>query len=293
MQARQRYNYVKQSRLCFNCLHFSTKNHTCSEHVCPHCHNRQHNLLHLARQTQSENDRNSVNNKSAGSQLKPTAEVNTYCSIKGKPSNHILLATASVEILNKAGQYVPCRALLDSASQSHFITERCVQRLRLSRTQSHTSMQGISNVNTVTRHSVSMKLRSRHTDWQTTLDCSILSNITGTTASTKLDTSTGKIPTDIKLANEQFDQPGGIDLLIGADLFYEILRSGRRKRPGNYPVLQERVLDWTLPGMTPVATTTKNEPQRTFLLQDDNSPEHNPTHFREVDSVEQSSMSTR
>ena len=36
-----------------------------------------------------------------------------------------------------------------------------------------------------------------------------------------------------------------------------------------------------------------NEPQHTFLLQDDNSPEHNPTRFREVESVQQSSLSTR
>ena len=182
---------------------------------------------------------------------------------------------------------------MDSASQSHFITVRCVQLLRLTRTQKHTSIQGISNVNTATHHSVSIHLRSRHTDWHTTLDCAILSNITGTTPSTKLDRSTWKIPKDIKLADEQFDQQGSIDLLIGADLFYEILRSGRRTRPGNYPVLQETVIGWTLSGKTPVAaTTTKNEPQGTFMLQEDNSPEQNSTNLREVDYVEQTSMLT-
>jgi hypothetical protein len=39
---------------------------------------------------------------------------------------------------------------------------------------------------------------------------------------TKLDISSWKIPRDIKLADEQFDQPEGIDLLIGADVFYEM-----------------------------------------------------------------------
>jgi len=153
-----------------------------------------------------------------------------------------------VEVQNKFGQYVPCRALLDSAPLSHFITERYVQRLRISRTQTHASIQGISSVNTETYHSVSLHLRSRHTDWHTTLNCAILSHITGTTPSTKLDTSTWKIPKDIKLADEQFDQPGGNDLIIGGDLFYEMLRTGRRTRPGNYPVLQETVLGWTLSG---------------------------------------------
>ena len=128
--------------------------------------------------------------------------------MRGKPRNHNLLATAIVEVGNKFGQYVPCRALLDSASQSHFITERCVQHLRLPRTQTYASIQGISNVNTATYHSVSIHLRSRQTDWHTALDCAILDNITGTTPSTKLDTNSWKPPEDIKLADEHFDQPG-------------------------------------------------------------------------------------
>jgi len=33
-----------------------------------------------------------------------------------------------------------------------------------------------------------------------------------------LDTSTWKIPKDMKLADEQFDQPRSIDILIEADL---------------------------------------------------------------------------
>ena len=64
------------------------------------------------------------------------------------------MATDIVEVQNKFGQYVPCTALLQSASQSHFITERCVQRLKLSRTQSNASIQGISSVNIETYHSV-------------------------------------------------------------------------------------------------------------------------------------------
>ena len=144
------------------------------------------------------------------------------------------------------------------------MTERCVQRLRLPRTQTHASIQGISNVNTATHHSVSMHLRSRHTDWHTTLDCAILSSITGVTPSSELDISSWKLPKDIKLADEQFDQPGSIDLLLGADLLYEVLRSGRHTLPGNYPVLQETVLGWAISGRTP--DSNQNEPQHIFLL---------------------------
>ena len=98
--------------------------------MCHQCHKR-HTLLHIHRQNESTNDKESTNNnRPVDARGNTTAEVNTYCSFKGKPKNHNLLTTAIVEVQNNSGQYVPCRALLDSASQSHFVTERCVQRLR-------------------------------------------------------------------------------------------------------------------------------------------------------------------
>jgi hypothetical protein len=70
------------------------------------------------RQIKPANDKESTknNNNPAHAQGKQNAEVNTYCSLKGKPRNHILLATAIVEVQNKYGQYVPYRALVDSSS---------------------------------------------------------------------------------------------------------------------------------------------------------------------------------
>jgi len=104
-----------------------------------------------------------------------------------------------------------------------------------------------------------------------------------------LDTSTWKIPKEIKLADEQFDQPVGIDLLIVADLFFEILQSGRRTRPDNYRVLEKTVLGWTLSGRTP-AITTQHDPQPTFLFREGNSLEHNLNRFWEVEPVERSTV---
>jgi len=70
-----------------------------------------------------------------------------------------------------------------------------------------------------------------------------------------------------------------------------MLLTGRRTRPGNYPVLQETVLGWTIYGRTPTPSTQK-EPQRTFLLREDNSLEQNLNRFWEVEPVEQATMNT-
>jgi len=219
------------------------------------CHRRHHTLLHIEKQIQvSDDTRSTTSEPSADARSTTPTEINTYCSFKGQPQTHILLATAIVEVRNKFGQYVPCRALLDSASQSHFITERCVQLLRLTKTKTQAAIQGISDVNTATHHSVSIHMRSRHTDWHSTLDCAVLKNITGLIPSVKFDISNWKIPKDIKLADELFNHPVKVDLLIGAELFYELLQSGRLRLPGNYPMLQETVLGWIVAGRTPVVT---------------------------------------
>jgi len=106
-----------------------------------------------------------------------------------------------------------------------------------------------------------------------------------------LDISAWKFPKDIKLADEEFDQPGSIDLLIGTEIFYEMLRSGRMTRPGIYPVLRETVLGLTLTGRTP-ATTKRHDRQHIFLLREDNSLEHNLNRSREVEPMEPSTMTT-
>jgi len=124
----------------------------------------------------------------------PQQKLAHIAQFKGKTQNQTLLANAIVELRNKSGQYVPYRELLDSASQSHFITERCVQRLRLSKIQTRYSIQGINKSSAVANHCVSVHMRSLHTDWHDSLNCVILSNITGTTPATKMDTCSWGFP---------------------------------------------------------------------------------------------------
>jgi hypothetical protein len=44
----------------------------------------------------------------------------------------------------------------------------------------------------------------------------------------KLNVSSWRLPTDIQLADENFNEPGSIDMLLGAELFYEMLLPDER-----------------------------------------------------------------
>lgn len=59
-------------------------------------------------------------------------------------SNQILLSTAIVKIKRKEGHYVKAKALLDNGSQSNFMSDSLVKRLKLDLRDSHIEIKGIN-----------------------------------------------------------------------------------------------------------------------------------------------------
>ncbi|KAL5232776.1 hypothetical protein ACI65C_012944 [Semiaphis heraclei] len=77
----------------------------------------------------------------------------------------ILLSTALVKVQNENGEVITVRALLDSASQSSFITESCVYRLGLSREKTKVTVQALSGTQVpVVRGSTTITIRPVHHD---------------------------------------------------------------------------------------------------------------------------------
>jgi hypothetical protein len=119
LQPRQRHNHVKQQGLCLiACNRLLRIIHVQSK--CRVCHKRHHTLLHIDKQNQVANTNKSTtsNSSPAPTNVLTGAQVNTYHTFKSKSRNHVLLATAIVEVRNKTGQYIPCRALLGSSSHT-------------------------------------------------------------------------------------------------------------------------------------------------------------------------------
>src|SRR5215469_10430411 len=280
-------DFVRKTKLCYNCLQQFSKNHACSAYTCKKCNKRHHTLLHQTIHTRPADNSDSSTRVRNNNDTSCT-EAMTYCSFKGKSFKHVLLATAVIEVQSRSGKYIKCRALLDSASQLNFITDSCVKRLNLTKQQNNTFIQGINSVNTSTQCSVNINLRSNHTNWNSKVSCAVLPQITEATPTMKLNVSSWKIPSDIQLANPTFSDPGSIDILLGAELFYELLLPERRTKRG-HPVLQKTVFGWTLCGLTP-QTNTSNSTQQSFFVQDVSNFELIMDRFREVEAVDSTSM---
>jgi hypothetical protein len=155
--AQQRMDFACKSKLCYNCLKPFSKDHVCTTQTCKLCHKRHHTSLHGANYSQPA-DKTSTTGGPVNSNDNSPAEVSTYCSFKGRPTNRIFLATAIFNVQTDSKQRIPCRVLLDSASQLNFISEQCVNRLGLTKHPSSTSIQGVNKVNTSTHQCISSTL---------------------------------------------------------------------------------------------------------------------------------------
>ncbi|XP_055859254.1 uncharacterized protein LOC129921447 [Episyrphus balteatus] len=137
-------------------------------------------------------------------------------------SDKVILATAIVQIKGSSGEYMPVRALLDSRSQLNFITEELAQRLKLRKEEKPLNLLGIGKAST--------------------------------TPDQAINTSDWNIPSNIQLADPYFNKPQKIDLLIGADTFFELLSVGQIKQGPEFPTIQKTLLGCIISGKYPKGT---------------------------------------
>jgi hypothetical protein len=101
-----------------------------------------------------------------------------------------------------------------------------------------------TNEVTQTRHyAASLEINSRFSNWEINIVCAVIPKKTGMIPATFVDSSDWAVPEGLMLADENFNRPNSIDILLEADVFFEVLRHNKRTRLGNYPVLQAADLD--------------------------------------------------
>ena len=140
---------------------------------CKFCSRKHNSLLPCESEPVQKNNHNECNNErqsqsTRNERNKSSQSSTTVChTSKGRPSSQILLARAIVYVRDKCGQLVKCTALLDSASQGHFVTERLVQQLNLRKFKAQIPVQGINEVTKTIHYAASLEIKSRFCNWET------------------------------------------------------------------------------------------------------------------------------
>lgn len=234
-----RLSFVEQHKLCPNCLRGGHNVKRCHLSACCRtCKQRHNSMLH-----QPSLDSNEPN---VAAILSSEA-----ISMPATSVSEVLLCTALVDVVNPdSGVTMTIRALLDSGSQSSFVTESLKRDLNLVTQPSNTNVIGIgeqslqSNINRC-----NIKIFSKNTSFNADVCCLVLPTISGTLPKAALDVSHLKLD-NFNLADPKFFQPSSVDMLLGADLFWSIVGTRQHSLGEGNPVLRDSKLGWLVAGPT-------------------------------------------
>ncbi|ENN73902.1 hypothetical protein YQE_09501, partial [Dendroctonus ponderosae] len=222
---------IREKGWCLNCLRTNHRTEQCRSSPCRKCSKKHNTLLHNNTFSQEQtsnnasfsypqaaiNDNQSSRAQSVSNDNKLNSDF-TYSFHCYYGTSRVLLSTAIVDVLDSDGNMHSCRVMLDSGSESSFITEQMFNKLNLCTTSTNISVSGI---------------------------CLVTSKVA-------LDTSGLKIPPNVILADPSIDQPNSIDILIGIDKFWDLLSTGQIKLGKNLTVIQKTHLGWVISG--PITT---------------------------------------
>ena len=103
-----------------------------------------------------------------------------------------------------------------------------VQQLNFRKFKAQIPVQGINEVTKTIHFAASLEIKSRFSNWETKIDCAVLPKIAGTIPATYVDSIDWGIPEGLMLADENFNRPNSIDILLGADVFFKVLCRDRK-----------------------------------------------------------------
>ncbi|KAJ8941096.1 hypothetical protein NQ318_019101 [Aromia moschata] len=232
MSNNQRAKKVKDLNLCENCLHAGHKADACKYGSCKKCQLKHNTLIHVESSVMTTPNTSNTNSLSA-------------CSVKNA---YILLSTALLAINDSQGNGHLVVALLDSGSQSSFITRRLCKKLGLKTNKVNLTVSGIGSVTSNVTHRCNTTVKSRDGTFRKNVALFVLPLISGTLPNVKIDISHLNIAPNISLANPNFHQPSEIYILLGADVFWELILPEQISLGTNKPKLQKTAFSWVVSG---------------------------------------------
>ena len=164
--------------------------------------------------------------------------------------SEVLLGTALVLAQNCAGEFIQCRALLDSGSQLSLITRSCADRLRLMSREAHLHVSGVAGTNVKPIHHVSSVTLKSSLDskFMCNLETYILPKVTGPLPTKSFLQCSWPHVTGLRMADPDYNMSREVDLLLGADCLPFLMRNDMKIGAVGQPLAQATAFGWVLLG---------------------------------------------
>lgn len=252
-----KYDVLKKFGSCFNCLTKGHRTGACSSsNSCRECGKRHHTLLHVDGSSNkaptpkpAEDSTTAVVKPDETTNVNKRAETMALCASVSGTRKQTLLSTAVVLVHGLCNTPYPCRVLLDSASQMNFVTERFANLLSLKSEPADFTVSGLNGNNTRIRRMLRTTIGSRHGSYTIDMDLLVTPRITGDLPVKSFDVSNWPISSEQKLADPTFYKRGRVDMLIGAEYFWDLLENDRINLGPNLPALMNTKFGWIAGGV--------------------------------------------
>ncbi len=181
--------------------------------------------------------------------------------------------TCRVTVVSPEGRSIKARALLDSASSTSFIYQRLVHCLHLPCSRQNARISGVAGLaRTSALQSIAKFAICPVQSPSKWLDVAAV-----VTPRVTCDFPLHPVPfnpkwnhlSGISLADPDCGSPARIDLLLGVDVFVDVIRQGKRAGPPDSPVALETEFGWVLAGNTGTSSPTHHVTHHVSVLTGD------------------------
>ncbi|GFU22600.1 DUF1758 domain-containing protein [Trichonephila clavipes] len=210
---------------------------------CRACKQRHHTVLHQFQSSPREIPvSNSNQNLAATSDqnvVQPLATSQEQFCLAGQMnySNSILLSTAILRVKNSQGQYVNCRALIDGGSQTSLITESCSKNLNLPFYESEKYyILGLDNkVAAYATKRVELQLSPHFSQDIFAVNALVVKELTCNLPNFIVSKFDWPHINGLQLADPSFYISRPVDMILGADVFFDLILYGKISGTKNQP----------------------------------------------------------
>ncbi|XP_075990201.1 uncharacterized protein LOC142985844 [Anticarsia gemmatalis] len=162
--------------------------------------------------------------------------------------SEVLLTTVELKVKTSKGDYIILRALLDQGSQINLISENAAQRLKLPRKRLNATISGVGSVSGDCKGRLEMECKSCCTEFTFSMSALVINRITNNLPTKTFEKSNWPHIEGLKLADPDFNMSRNVDLLLGADIYSQVILEGVLKGNSQTPTAQQTHLGWILCG---------------------------------------------
>ncbi|GFV04579.1 integrase catalytic domain-containing protein [Trichonephila clavipes] len=156
------------------------------------------------------------------------------------------------------GYRIKLRGLLDNASTICVMREDIARKLGFKFKSANQSITGINGMTQSSKYSANIEVSDRYYTFARNVQFSLLPKIIDAIPVSKLNISDLNIPASIELADSNFHMPGQIDILIGSELFFEILNPEQYYLQEGNVILQNTKFGYLVTGTLPQSQQQAN-----------------------------------